>query len=106
MSWPDSCFCFIPQGLRVAANNVWSGQRARDVGDPTTWDSAVPLRPANPGNGPATHLGISTAVHADDVGDFEAESLPGQVNYWVSHGWTWEAALAEENLKVVPPLEP
>ena len=111
--WTERLFNFIPIGQRTAMNaRMNAPSHNKDTGDPTAWDRAVDLRADNPGSGPATSLGINTAVQGADRPDWEADAIPGGVQYWESApgsdviDWTWDTALADANLQVVPPPDP
>ena len=105
--WTDRCFYFIPIGQRNAMNaRMNSPSHNKDSGDPLAWNSAVNLRPANPGTGPTTALGINTAVQGADRADWEADAIPGSTQYWEDAGWTWDTALADANLERVPDEAP
>ncbi|GAG02287.1 unnamed protein product, partial [marine sediment metagenome] len=92
-----------PLGKRTAMNQrMESPSHFKDSGDSSAWDRAVDLRNDNPGTGPATALGINSAVQGADRPDWEADSIPGGTQYWEADGWTWDSALTDAGLQVVP----
>lgn len=74
-----------------------------DSGGDKTFSNGLRLSPT--GQEPATHIGVNTVCDSEMMGNIEnaiTQGTPWLTGYKESDGFTWESAIADMGLKIIP----